>query len=374
MMLGPRSLGLALLLLTSGSAQASVSAGFGYTADVMSNLTGGMTRGTRALGLLEASLTVDGGDLGLAGVEAFLNLQYAHGQGPTDDLIGDLQTVSNIEAPSALRPLEAWLSAPIAGDAVRAKLGLIDLNAVFDVQDVGALFVGSSHGIGPDFSQSGENGPSIYPTTALALVLEAEPAANWAVRLGAFDGVAGDPDRPRRTTLHLSEKEGALLVAEVERSLGKAAQLQIGAWTYTARFDALEPGAPRGHSRGAYAMLQAGHDALSGWVRVGVADADVNPVAAYVGGGLVYTGLGAPEAQLGLAVAHARLGRQARTLARSEGWRANKAETAVELSYAYPLHPWLTVQPNLHYIVNPSADARLGDAVVAGLRLSIMFE
>ena len=46
------------------------------------------------------------------------------------------------------------------------------------------------------------------------------------------------------------------------------------------------------------------------------------------------------------------------------------AETGFELTYADPVAPFLTVQPDLQYVVNPSGRRAVGDAVVVGLRLT----
>jgi porin len=48
-----------------------------------------------------------------------------------------------------------------------------------------------------------------------------------------------------------------------------------------------------------------------------------------------------------------------------------RAETAIEWSYEMPLAGWLTLQPNLQYIVNPGGDSSIDDAVVAGLRFAV---
>src|SRR3546814_3364842 len=44
------------------------------------------------------------------------------------------------------------------------------------------LFIGSPHGIGTDFAQSGQNGPSIFPSTSLAARVQWAPAEGWAAR------------------------------------------------------------------------------------------------------------------------------------------------------------------------------------------------
>ena len=356
---------------SAADAGAAFSLGAVYTSDSFANLSGGKQRGLRYMGLFEASAESDLAHLGLDGAEAFVRIQHVHGRSLSDDLVGDAQIVSNIDAPGGLRLFEAWLSVPIAADT-RIWAGLVDLNGIFDVQEVGAGFGSSSHGIGPDFSQSGLNGPSIFPTASAAVVATWQgPAA--ALRVGAFDAVAGDPDHPGRTVVRFPGDTGLLIVGEAEVMIARDAQIQFGAWTYTSRFepiggDALAEPPGKVSSSGAYALAEGRVGALAGlpvnaWVRAGVADKDANPIALYLGGGMT---LGDERALWGLGIAHARLGRPARA---AGDVPLDRAETAIEFTYARQVGDQVTLQPTLHYVFNPGWDPALRNALVAGLRV-----
>ena len=364
----------ALSPLPAFAADSNVDLGAGYVSDTFANLAGGRERGVRIMGKLDLTADVDGAVFGIDGAQAYLNLQLLHGESLSEELVGDGQVVSNIDAPPGQRVLEAWLKFPFGGGAGFAKAGLIDLNTDFDVQSVGGLFVNSSHGIGPDFSQSGLNGPSIYPTTSSAVVIGWKQPL-WSARAGLFDAVSGDPDRPRRTVVRFPGESGLLLVAEADVALGPSAELQIGAWTYTTRFDAVRQPTENAQrrlsgNRGAYAMLEGtlsrqGERTLDGWVRAGVAEASINPIGFYAGGGLTF---GDEDSRFGIAVGHARLGDPAILAAEI---RLDRAETNLELSWSHRLSEQLTVQPDLQYVINPGWDSALRDAFVLGLRLDI---
>jgi porin len=106
---------------------------------------------------------------------------------------------------------------------------------------------------------------------------------------------------------------------------------------------------------------------------VGVADARVNAVSSYVGAGLTYTGLlsGRAEDQLGIAVATARFGQEFLSAQRAEGNAWHTSEVNLELTYRFPVTPWLTLQPDLQYVVNPGGNSALDDALVIGLRFEL---
>jgi porin len=373
-----RQTALVAAVLTASPARAqepapTVALAGSYVSDSFTNVQGGIRRGFRQMGLLELSAEVNGAGLGFDGVQGFASLQGVHGKSLSGDLVGDAQVVSNIDAPDGLRLFEAWLSVPIGSNGY-AKAGLIDLNGEFDVQTVGAMFLNSSHGIGPDFSQTGLNGPSIFPTTSTALI-GGWNGEGWSARAGVFDAISGDPDRPSRTIVRLPGTSGLLMVGEAEVNLGRNAQLQVGAWRYTSKFQTIIPdendlALERRGNQGAYAMVEGQFGKLANapftaWVRTGVAETAFNPIGVYVGGGLA---VGEERSRLGLALAHARLGRPA-LQAISSGPR--RAETIIELTYSRAVGEKLVVQPDVQYVINPGFEPGLGNALVAGIRLQL---
>jgi porin len=360
-----------------------------YTADLWSNTGGGRKRGVRYLDNLDVTLTVDAERaLGWSGATIFLYGLYNNGASLTDELVGDLQTVSNIDAGTrAIRLYEAWIEQRFADDRASVKFGLYDLNSEFDTNDSNSLFINSSHGIGPDFSQSGQNGPSIFPVTSLSLRADYRLNENWLVRAAILDGAPGDPNRPKRTAVKLSKEDGALIVAELQYT-DAMTKVAAGHWRYTAKFDDILASEVAGTS-----IWRSGNDGfyvfgerklagatkdgpgLAAWARLGFADASSNAIEQYLGGGLVYTGLitTRPEDQLGIAIAHARLGTPYRRQLALAGGVSERAETNIELTYRAALTPWLTLQPDVQYVINPGGNPALRNALLVGLRVEVGF-
>ena len=282
----PFRLALAALSLTlvglaapgTAAAQSALDFGGTYTADVLSALDGSPDRGTDLVGRADAWVDFKGPAAGLDSLAAHLDLIAVHGPDFSGRRIGVYQTISSLEADTLPHVYEAWAQwKPSA--LVSAKAGLIDLNAEFDIQNTGALFVNSAFGIGPDISQSGLAGPSIFPMTAAALVVRVQHGRK-ALGLGVFDALAGARHDPRKAALRFPGTTGALLIAEARVPVGTWL-LQLGGWHYTTRFDALDPARPPALSRGVYAMLEgAVTRKVSAWVRIGGADARANPIAA----------------------------------------------------------------------------------------------
>jgi len=344
-----------------------------YTGEVMSNVSGGVRRGARYLDNLDIVLEADLGALaGWRGAQLHVYGLYNNGASIAE-LAGDAQAVSNLETGTrALRLYEAWIDQTIMpGLSLRA--GLYDLNSEFDALEASSLFVGSAHGIGTDFSQTGQNGPSIFPSTSLAARIGAKPAKGWAVRAAILDGVPGDPARPGRTTIHLSRGDGALLVGGVEAPL-LGARLLLGHWRYTAAFDTLDGGRDHGNAglylRGEAPLLDREGKQIAAFFRLGTANGDINMFDRFASAGIKLTGWvpGRAEDELGVAFATAFTSRQYRLSTPATG-----SETAIEATYRTRVAPWLTLQPSVQYIRNPSADPSIEDAWLLGLRSEISF-
>ena len=341
-----------------------------YTSDNIANIRGGLKTGFSQMGLLEVTGDARGKVFGIEGVEAHVSAQYVHGRSLSAKLIGDAQVSSNIDAPDGLRLFEGWISVPIARDAY-LKAGMIDLNSEFDVQNTGALFLNSSHGIGPDFSQSGLNGPSIFPTTSSAIITSVT-RGRMTFRAGLFDAIAGDPDHPRRTVIRPPGKTGLLLVGEAELRFSDVAEVQAGAWCYSNSFEAIPVGNVEPDDRergncGAYILADGRlgtvqRSPVNAWIRAGSADRRFNPIAIYVGGGVT---VGREGRKFGLSIAHARLGRRARNAGSS------RAETLLEATYAHAIGERITVQPDVQLVLSPAFDRTLRNSLSAGVRVQL---
>jgi porin len=48
-------------------------------------------------------------------------------------------------------------------------------------------------------------------------------------------------------------------------------------------------------------------------------------------------------------------------------------EMVLEWTYAIGLTPWLTVQPDIQYVINPSGRRTIKDALIVGAQLVIQF-
>lgn len=357
----------------------------GYTADFRRNTTGGIQKGNAVSGLLEAGMAWRSAAL-LPGafVTTSASLIHVGGDSVSGDLVGDLQGLNNIEADAGWYLYDLWSEVsfgPRQGASVRA--GLLDLNAEFDTSDTAGFFVSPPFGIGTDLAQTGENGPAVFPVTALGLRFGGQLGEALQWRIAAYEGTPGRSGSHRFATAELSRGEGALIIGELAFAPAGLHKLAVGAWSYTASFERIDAGATGNDvhgkgNRGFYAMIDAplgslGDAQVDGMLRAGMADARYNAVGTYVGGAVVVSKLLSwrPDDGFGIAVAHARTGRQFRAQLAADGGRPAKSETAVELTWRAPLAGWLAVVPGVQWVATPGADRAARNAFIAGLRFEM---
>jgi porin len=359
-----------------------------YTSDFFSNRHGGLEIGSRHLSNLDVAATLDMEELlEVRGLTLFVSGQSNDGGGLSDRYVGDSFAVSNIDAPKASRLFEAGAAWGFGEDGQHGlRVGLLDLNAEFDASDPRGLFINSVFGIGQDFSQSGENGPSIFPTTSLGATMNLEVASQWHLLGGVFDGVPGNPDHPTETAVLLEHDDGLLLVSELQRLSddGHVEKLAFGLWGYTQRTHHLvaEGVQPTGsaHNHGWYVSADTRLGALDEvrpWrtsLRIGHAERSVNDCDWSVIGSLNYDLPRPPgrEQSFGIGAVWIKASAAMRNSAAAldeEGW--DKYQSAIELTWRATVSDWLTVQPDVQYIVNPGSQRALRNALVVGLRFEV---
>ncbi len=361
-----------VLTVCSARAQSGVEIDAGYTLDAFSLARGGVDPGGALIHHAEAGALFDGERLvGVVGLTASFRLLASAGTALSERRVGDVQVVSSIEAPRAVRLFEAWAEQRLSEGRVGLLVGVRDLNAEFAASDAAGLFVGAAHGIGTELAQTGLNGPSIFPITALSVRADYVSPSGAFARVAAFDGVAGDPDRPARTSLLLDRDDGALLIAEVGATHeGAWRKVALGAWGYTEQFDQID-GPSQAPSYGAYVIAEREWtDRVTAYARLGWANPEVHQTGVAWAAGIVSGGLASrPDDEMGLGVAAAHnTSRYLRVLRQDAA--ADRAEYVVELTYRAILSSRISVQPDVQYIVQPGTDPSLDDALLIGVRVS----
>jgi len=376
-------LGSSSMALADDDRSSALDLSVGYTADVTGVVDGGISRRGRFLDNLEVGLDLDlEKAFGWRGGVAHVLLLNNSGGMPNDDA-GTAQGVDNIEVSrQRARLFEAWAQQSFAGDSASVLVGLYDLNSEFYANDSAGLLIGPAFGIGSELAATGPNGPSIFPSTALAVRLKWAPREDLylqAAVLNAEAGVLGDPDG-----IDTSFHDGALLVAEAGWT--GSGKLAVGAWRYSQKQDDIRDLTPSGgpahrNAQGAYLLAEHPLDArfegprrATAFARLGLSDGDTTDFSGGWQAGILVRQVfeSRPDSALSFGANQAWFGSKARANAVDAGAPLRRSESALELTYADTFGP-VTLQPDLQYVFNPAGDGAIGHAVIAALRVSVGF-
>lgn len=371
------------LLATDAYAEPALNLGVSYTADVTGTVSGGLAKRGRVLDDLQISADLDLDQaIGWKGASAHVLLLNNSGATPNDDA-GTLQGVDNIEVSrQRTRLFEAWVEQGF-GDKGSVRAGLYDLNSEFYSNDSAGLLIAPAFGIGSELAATGPNGPSIFPSTALAVRARWTPSEHvyaQAAVLNANAGVLGDPGG-----VHTSFDNGVLVIGEAGwQGRGKVA---VGTWRYSDKQDDIRSLTPAGDpvhatAQGAYVLLERqltgnGDEAVrktTAFARLGVSDGDTTAFkGGWQAGVLVEHVLESrPDSAFSLGVNQAFLSGKFRDNAFDAGQRLQRSESAIEVTYSDKIGP-VTIQPDLQYVKDPGADGGVGHALVAILRVGVEF-
>jgi porin len=152
----------------------------------------------------------------------------------------------------------------------------------------------------------------------------------------------------------------------------KEGRIALGAWAHSGDFDRFDGGVEEGtygfHFTAEQRLWARGDRGLHAFVQYGWADQAVSDFAQHMGAGLVLRGTSDARSgdSAGLYATWADLSDEP-----AAGF--DRDELAFDAYYRLELAPAVFVQPEIQYIVNPSGDPTIDNAIVGGLRVGVTF-
>ncbi len=374
--------------------------GFNWTAEGISNVSGGMKRGSILQGKLEVDVTDDLEKMfGEKGLSFFLNIFQIHGKGGISrSYVGNFNTISNIEAQPTTRLSEAWFEQKIFSDTSSIRIGQLVTDAEFFISDQSTFFMNSDW---PAIVKSDlPSGGPAYPLSTPGVRLKVEPNKQTTFLLGLFNGDPSgpgpsDPEFKNHYGLNFRLQDSPLLISELqyrynreEAATGLAGVLRFGAWRHFGTFDnqrydangrslgnPLSTGVPAKLSGdiGVYGVIDqqvyrpigSGPDSgINLFSRISATPSDRNPVDFYLDGGIVFTGMlkGRPDDKFGATFLYSKISSDARALDQDtimfSGVQkpVRDYEMTVAVAYLFQILPSWTVQTEIHYILHPGGN------------------
>ena len=374
--------------------------------------------------------------VGWKGASVSTTWLWLGGRDASGDLVGNFLTISNIAGFNTLRMLELWFQQDFfqRGEDERPglsiRVGQFTADSEFVISEYGSLFTNATFGW-PAFLYTNipGGGPS-YPMGTLGVRVAVNPWKWTTLQSAVFQGNVFAQDVNRHGfRWDLNPALGYFWINELQvrwnqDSNALPGQTKFGTWFQTADFadpffddtgvplaDANSSGKPETHpwDYGFYWILDQmlyreptesgvvaglGKDGksvassteskpsgkkpssqgLGSFGRIAFEPQDRNFVGFYFDTGLVYTGLipTRDEDQFGVGFGYVQLTNGARQTLELEGSRGVGAEMVLEFTYKAILTPWLYIQPDAQFIINPGTQD-LKNAFVIGGRVSVNF-
>ncbi len=362
------AIALTLISTPADASEAPIDLAGVVTLDVASVIGGGSDARPRVLSNIDLFADADLAALtGWGGARAHVHVLDNRGGRPNDAAM-TLQGVDNIEVPGAgLRLFEAWIEQDL-GNGASLLVGLYDLNSEFYTNDAAGVLLAPPFGIGSELAATGPNGPSIFPSSALAarlrLPLDNGGGYVQAALVNARASTIGDSGG-----IDVSFCDGVLLIAEVGTGKGRL-RGSAGIWRYSRNpQDSVETSPDRTPLRmpahGAYVVVEGDllrneGQQLTAFLRAGLSDPHTTPFTGGFQTGLLLAPAltSRPDSQVSAGVHHASTSSHFRDAFMMAGGRPAPGETAFELTYTDNLTPWLALQPDLQRIRPPAVILR----------------
>ncbi|NOQ26822.1 MAG: hypothetical protein GQ564_15790 [Bacteroidales bacterium] len=348
-----------------------------YIGDLANNISGGLNKGIVYLGLGNLTLNINTKNMGLwSGGNIYLNGASAHGKSPTENLIGDFQVASNIDAGrNILYIQEFWYKQSFTN--LEFTIGIQDLNAEFATSQNSSEFINSSFGIAPVIA---DNVPcSIFPITGLGFTGKLKLNEDITIQMALFDGFpTGINNIENNTSRKIQSNDGFLYFTELQftKKLNNlSSSYKIGYYYHSGLVEVNEEtnltSSIINNNEGYYfiadhSLLQKGNKSIGLFTQLSFSPSEINLHNKYVGAGFRFSGWFDKQHnnEIGIAIAYAGFNKELN----------HKHETLIEIYYNLPLNKNIYLKPDLQYIINPlGTETIIKNAMVLFLRFGIEF-
>lgn len=387
--------------------------------EVLGNPVGGFSQAVINGGRVELTLDLDFKKLAdFDGATFHANAYYIYGSDLSGGHIGNIFTVSNIEAYDTLRLFDLWYQQEFLDGKISVRAGQIAADDEFLVSDYAATFINGTFGWPALTAANLPSGGPGYPLATPGIRVQYNPIDQISFLAAVFDGDPGDrgenPQKKDSTGTNIDFNQGFFTMFELQYHLnqekdakGLPGNYKVGGFYATQNFpddrfdsdgrslaDPASSGNPRSHSGdwGIYAVVdqliyrpeteKKGHDpkdmkdaksmkedeandsGLGVFWRGGALPNNRNLIDFYTDAGVNYKGLipGRKSDVIGLAVGYGHISQDFTQLDRDNnsingaGAPVEGEEIAIELTYQAQIAPWWTVQPDLQYIIHPGGN------------------
>lgn len=365
-----------------------------YTGEEWYNARGGLKQGTVYMQNIDAKLAVDAAKaFGWTGGNFVLEGWMSTSPSLVSRLVGntvDWQSpIENSINKNVYRLYQAYYDQDLGDTNIR--FGIYDLETEFSSTKPMSLFLSKNltwNTVLDDSgtaSYNGNVGPGNYPWTPLALRIRQKLSKDWSVQAAIADGIADSPYNRAANHVYFNHRFGTMNMAEVDYVPSKYTKLFAGGWYLGAKIqtnneiDALgNPKETYGEEGGFFGgttriYTQEGRRGLDAFFTAGFSNSTSTVVYQSLNGGLVYTGLfdARPVDKIGVSFNVNAAPGSYRRAQMALGSSVSNYEQSYEATYRARITDWLTVQPDVQYIIDPLYDRSVKNDLLFGLHFEV---
>ncbi|MFT4254298.1 MAG: carbohydrate porin [Caulobacter sp.] len=341
-----------------------------YVSETFSAVDGGLRHGGGYTQQIRVGADFDLEKLsGWSGAIAHLTFNDRRGKGVSSDVVGNRLPIQEAYGGQYSRLTEASIEQRLDGGRLNLRAGYFAMGNDLGGMAIGCNLVNAAFCAHP-LSMSGDSGWYNYPNARWGLAVRYAARPDVLVRTGVFQVNPSLNDKDNAWRPFASGSTGVMLPLEVEYDRGGAlpGHYKLGAYYDSSRVTRQgETGTVKGR-HGLYLLAdqmvwrrKGGTGGLSLFGQVTANPRASAPITRWYEAGLVQTGTfpGRDADTVALGIVHAELNPRLRE-AHAEAALADYAdlpagETAIELSYGWQATHWLTVRPDVQYVIDPGA-------------------
>jgi porin len=364
-----------------------------YTVQLLGNPSGGQSRGFTYAGTLQASIFLDLHKLlRIPGLSFNVGGAWSTGKNLSADYIGNSFTVQGAygspgNGTNNLTLGETYLQQQLFNNSLVIAVGRLAPANIFATMPVLNNYLNIGTNPGPGALGINDATFTLYP-----------PGVEWGVQAiynitssfqmaaGVFNtnqssagGAKGGLDfalqQGNRGALSVVQLN--YLVNHAARDTGLPGQYSFGGYYDSNRFSSLRiPNSTESGTYSVYGMFQqmvyrdgeaGSQKGVTIWGETALAPkSSVNTMPYFVGGGLSYQGL-IPGRDNDIASAGVIYGAFSRYIPRTT------AETVIEINYQITFSRWLSITPDIQYVIRPSGSSAIKNALGLGTQVAVVF-
>lgn len=375
-----------------------VNLGVSFVSEVWGNTTGGLKTGSVAPSLIQIATGVDLEKLiHWRGASFYSRWVYLAGQDPGQTLTGDLFGISNIAGWNTFRNVELWLQQNFLENKISLRAGQLVADSEFIISDYAALFINNTFGWPAFLFTNLPYGGPAFPAGSPGFRIKIEPTDAFSLKAAIFQGVYSQSVNHHGFYWDFNQQDGLFYLLEAAHRYyccDLPGQIKTGVWGSSGNF--LNTSTPSTAFNGDYGfywiidqmiyrpsaftdkkIASPSFDrGLATFARVAFEPANLNTMSFYCDTGFNYKGL-FPKREKDLLGAAVSFGQMSSTglnsIQQAQGTIPSWTDMIVELTYQAQITPFLSLQPDLQYVINPGTTQNLPNALLIGLRANVTF-